>query len=213
MDTSQSIGITILSALSSALGVPETERFEKFHGSNTLTNSMLAFNRHPEHNADDRDIGHNTHTDVGSIAILFASQWGLQALDSRTEQWQFIRPLEGHVVVNVGDALRHMSRNRLQSSLHRVVPIPGIIEQEERFSLVYFMEPDRGTIFRDQGGNEYTAEQWHDLKMASFKKSHEAIEASLQTGQAVLPGLWSKARTGEMTVDKENLPIEKCRKQ
>lgn len=172
--------------------MPDGEQYEKFHGSNTLTNSMLAFNRHPEHNSTDADIGHSAHTDVGSIAILFAHQWGLQALEPTGKKWEYIRPLPGHVVVNVGDALRFMSGNRLRSSLHRVVPIPGVIEQEERHSLVYFLEPDRGTTFRGVDGHKYTAEEWHDMKMASFRKSHEAMECSLQAGVAEPMGHWAQ---------------------
>lgn len=154
---------------------------------------MLAFNKHPEHKSTDVDIGHSAHTDVGSIAILFATQWGLQAMEPTSQRWEYIRPLPRHVVVNVGDALKYMSGNRLRSSLHRVVPIPGVVKQEERLSLVYFLEPDRGTTFRGLNGHEYTAEEFHDMKMASFRKSHEAMEAALQTGEAGSLGHWASA--------------------
>jgi isopenicillin N synthase-like dioxygenase len=74
IDINQSIRITVLSSISSALGLLDMERFEKSHGSNTLTNSMIAFNKHPKHNSTDPDLGHNTHTDFGSIAVLYAPQ-------------------------------------------------------------------------------------------------------------------------------------------
>jgi hypothetical protein len=70
------------------------------------------------------------------------------------------------------------------------VPVPGTIEQEERYSLVYFLEPDNETTFSDPEGVEYSAQTWHDMKMASFTKSHEDMEASLQTGHVGILGTW-----------------------
>jgi hypothetical protein len=75
------------------------------------------------------------------------------------------------------------------------VPVPGSIEQEERYSLVYFLEPDNETIFSGLEGVEYSTETWHNLKMTSFKKSHEAMEASLQTGYTGFLGTWAKSST------------------
>jgi isopenicillin N synthase-like dioxygenase len=188
--TTHSIGTTILAALSTALGLPESLRFEKFHGADTLSNSTLACNKHPKHNVTDPNIGHNAHTDIGTVTILFTPQWGLQALPPGTDKWAFIQPLPEHAVIVVGDSLRHMSQNKIRPCLHRVVPIPGTIEQEDRYSFMYFLRPDRDAVFRDSEGNEYTSEQWHQVKTANFRKNHDSMASSLQTGQAGYLGLW-----------------------
>ncbi|KAI9769570.1 MAG: hypothetical protein M1839_003642 [Geoglossum umbratile] len=192
VNTIHSIGITILEALSTALGLPTDQRFEKFHGIDTLTNSMLGCNKHPKHRQTDPNIGHLSHTDTGSITILFTLQWGLQIFQPGTGKWEFIQPLPEHAVINVGDSLRHMSRNKLHSGLHRVVPAPepGSIEQEDRYSFMYFLRPDRDTVFCDQDGNEYNAAQWHDLKTQNYRKDHTMISPSLQTGRKEYLGLW-----------------------
>lgn len=195
MNTSQFIATTILAALSTALGLGEGQRFEESHGSDTLSHSILACNKHPKHRATDPNIGHPAHTDLGSITILIAPQWGLQVLSPGSEKWAFVAPLPEHVVINVGDSLRHMSQNKLRSSLHRVVPNPATIEQEDRYSLSYFLRPDRDAVFHDAEGNVYTTDQWHDLKTVNQRRNHGEMMPLLQTGKRGLLGLWSTAAT------------------
>lgn len=46
------------------------------------------------------------HTDFGSITILFNQLGGLQILPPGEDpQWTFVRPLPGHCIVNLGDAM------------------------------------------------------------------------------------------------------------
>ncbi|GAA6045959.1 hypothetical protein NBRC10513_005359 [Rhodotorula toruloides] len=66
---------------------------------------------------------------------------GLQVLPPGTSKWQHIRPLPGHAVCNVGDTLSVFSGNIFKSNIHRVVPPPPPQDQDERWSLVYFIRP------------------------------------------------------------------------
>jgi isopenicillin N synthase-like dioxygenase len=176
-----------------ALGLPKDKSFERFHGVDTLSNSVIAASRHPRHRLTDPNIGHLAHTDIGSLTILFTSQWGLQILNPGTGKWGFVQPLSEHFVINVGDSLRFLSHNRLRSCLHRVVPVPepGTIEQDDRVSFMYFLRPDRNTVFRDPDGNEYSSEQFHNLKTVNYRQNHQLISPSLQTGQKGYLGLWT----------------------
>ncbi|THH06658.1 hypothetical protein EW145_g3931 [Phellinidium pouzarii] len=81
------------------------------------------------------------HTDFGSLSFLHNRLGGLQVLPPGSEGWQYVRPLPGHAVCNVGDALTLFSGGILRSNLHRVVPPPGAQAAYARWSLVYFTRP------------------------------------------------------------------------
>jgi isopenicillin N synthase-like dioxygenase len=108
------------------------------------------------------------HTDFGSVTVLFARVGGLQvslpslengnALKSNgvggakvlngdtnvsdNGTWAYVRPLPGHAVVNLGDALVYLSAGVLRSALHRVVTPPGDQAQTTKYSVVYFCRPE-----------------------------------------------------------------------
>lgn len=50
--------------------------------------------------------------------------------------------MPGHAICNVGDALSIFSGGILKSSVHRVVPPPGVQAEHERWSLVFFTRPN-----------------------------------------------------------------------
>ncbi|PRQ78046.1 Clavaminate synthase-like protein [Rhodotorula toruloides] len=82
------------------------------------------------------------HTDFGVLSMLHGRGCGgLQVLPPGTSKWQHIRPLPGHAVCNVGDTLSVFSGNIFKSNIHRVVPPPPPQDQDERWSLVYFIRP------------------------------------------------------------------------
>ena len=68
------------------------------------------------------------HTDFGSLSFLHNRLGGLQVLPPGYDTWQYVRPLAGHAICNVGDALTLFSGGILRSNLHRVVPPPGQLE-------------------------------------------------------------------------------------
>ncbi|KAG0654573.1 hypothetical protein C6P46_001594 [Rhodotorula mucilaginosa] len=82
------------------------------------------------------------HTDFGSFSMLHGRGCGgLQVLPPGSSKWQHIRPLPGHAVCNVGDTLAVYSGNIFKSNIHRVIPPPAPQDQDERWSLVYFIRP------------------------------------------------------------------------
>lgn len=93
--------------------------------------------------ADDK-LALGAHTDFGSLSFLHNRLGGLQVLTPRTAQWQYIRPIPGHAICNVGDALTILSGGILRSNMHRVVPPPGEQRYYERWSLVFFLRPGDG---------------------------------------------------------------------
>jgi isopenicillin N synthase-like dioxygenase len=80
--------------------------------------------------------------------------------------WTYVRPLPGHCIVNLGDALVKFSSGILRSNIHRVVAPPGDQGSVTRYSLVYFCRPEDDVVLRSlvQGGEEdeeeVTAKEW-----------------------------------------------------
>jgi isopenicillin N synthase-like dioxygenase len=70
---------TILSALSTGLGITGAARFENTHRNHRPSTSTLAMMHYiPSDPVTDKNIGHQKHTDISSLTLLFSEQWGLQ---------------------------------------------------------------------------------------------------------------------------------------
>jgi len=86
------------------------------------------------------------HTDYGSLSFLHNRLGGLQVLVPGTSEWQFIKPIPGHAICNIGDALKILSGGLLVSNMHRVIPPPGEQAAHTRWSLVYFSRPGNSIV-------------------------------------------------------------------
>jgi isopenicillin N synthase-like dioxygenase len=85
-----------------------------------------------------------SHTDFGSVTLLFNWLGGLQIesrASDRTGQWDYVKPLPGHAIINLGDAMVKFTNGALKSAKHRVVKAPGEQAECERYSIVYFVRP------------------------------------------------------------------------
>ncbi|KZT31627.1 Clavaminate synthase-like protein [Sistotremastrum suecicum HHB10207 ss-3] len=65
------------------------------------------------------------HTDFGSLSFLRGRHGGLQVLVQGNDVWQYVKPVPGLAVCNIGDALKMISGGILRSNIHRVVAPPG----------------------------------------------------------------------------------------
>ncbi|KAI0751908.1 Clavaminate synthase-like protein [Daedaleopsis nitida] len=88
------------------------------------------------------------HTDFGSLSFLHNGLGGLQVMVPGTNEWQYVRPIPGHAVCNLGDAMTIFSGGILRSNLHRVVPPPKEQGKYERWSLVFFTRPGNSVELR-----------------------------------------------------------------
>ncbi|XPT00036.1 hypothetical protein M3J09_009198 [Ascochyta lentis] len=164
------ITLMLLSRLSSQLGLTGSSRFESYHSDPGPSFSTLGLLRYPKHKdaASTTSVGHNKHTDVGSLTFLLAGQWGLQYLSPETKRWEFLEPRPHHAIINVGDSLRFPSGGQLTSVVHRVVPLKET-QDEDRYSIAYFLRLNDDVRFDDSTGKMWTAKGWHDFKFNVFK--------------------------------------------
>jgi isopenicillin N synthase-like dioxygenase len=167
--------LTILECLSNGLGLSEDSRFENRHRPDVPARTTMVLFRYPKQLEEGGGIGHNVHTDIGSLTLLFCENWGLQLLSPETNEWGFIAPKPGHAVINVGDSLRFLSGHKLKSCVHRVIPVTER-QEEDRFSIAYFLRPEDNAVYIDSKGRELSARAWHDEKYSVFRKPHDEQE-------------------------------------
>jgi isopenicillin N synthase-like dioxygenase len=170
---------TILSALSTGMGLTGAARFENTHRNDRPSSTTLAMMHYiPSELAGDHNAGHQKHTDISTLTLLFSEQWGLQIRPPGAREFGFVRPEPGCAIVNVGDSLRFASGHKMQSCIHRVVPFNPT---EHRYSIAYFLRAEDDTMFTDSEGRYITAGQWHDEKFFAFNDSAEGQALALPT--------------------------------
>lgn len=187
---------TILSALSTGLGLSGAGRFENSHRNDRPSTSTLAMMHYiPSDPVTAANIGHQKHTDISSLTLLFSEQWGLQIRPPGAKEFGFVAPRPGTAVVNVGDSLRFASGHTMRSCIHRVVP-PN--PDEHRYSIAYFLRAEDETMFTDSEGRYITAGQWHDEKFFAFTAPPE-IQA--QAPSSMLLGGMTEPVPGKEVVE------------
>jgi len=171
---------TLLACLSDVIGLQTGSRFEDYHRDDRPSNTTLVLLHYPKQDFE-AGMGHNKHTDIGSITLLFTEQWGLQLQAPEATEWSYVQPRDGHAIINVGDSLRFLSGKKFNSCLHRVIPVAN---DEDRYSIAYFLRPENGVQYEDTDGKEVTAQKWHDEKYVMFGESHQkqAMSAMLTGG-------------------------------
>jgi isopenicillin N synthase-like dioxygenase len=77
--------------------------------------------------------------------MLFNVVGGLQTLpagcENISENWHYIKPLPGHVIINLGDAIVQWTGGLLRANMHRVTTPPGEQAKCTRFSVGYLVRP------------------------------------------------------------------------
>jgi isopenicillin N synthase-like dioxygenase len=175
---SHSVVLKLLDCLSTGMGFTGAARFENKHRPNVPARTTMVLFRYPKQLEEGRGIGHNMHTDIGSLTLLFCESYGLQVLSPETNEWGFIAPKVGHAVINVGDSLRFLSGHMLSSCVHRVLPITAR-QEEHRYSIAYFLRPEDTAVYVDSKGRELSAKSWHDEKYQVFREPHEKQEQDM----------------------------------
>jgi isopenicillin N synthase-like dioxygenase len=82
------------------------------------------------------EAGVNAHHDAGFLTLLW--QHGVEGLQAENPEgrWIDVPPMDGGIVVNVGEMLQSMTANYFVASNHRV------IASRDRYSSAYFHGPD-----------------------------------------------------------------------
>lgn len=82
---------------------------------------------------DPNRIGIGAHTDYECFTILSQTAPGLQVRNA-AGQWVAAPPIDGALLINIGDCMGRWTNDQFRSTLHRVINQSG----GERYSLVFF---------------------------------------------------------------------------
>ncbi|KAF8589980.1 Clavaminate synthase-like protein [Ramaria rubella] len=145
VEASETIQRTLIDLMSDRLGLPKDVLREK-HKLSERSGSEARITKNPPMTMSKEQVALGEHTDFGSLSFLHNILGGLQVLPPGTKDWQFVKPLSGHAICNIGDALTIYSGGILRSSHHRVIPPPGDQSKFPRWSLVYFLRPTSTAI-------------------------------------------------------------------
>ncbi|KAJ5631796.1 oxidoreductase 2OG-Fe(II) oxygenase family [Penicillium longicatenatum] len=140
------------------------------------------------------------HTDIGTITLLFNVVGGLQILpadrENKLENWLYVKPEPGNVLVNIGDTLVEWTGGLLRSSLHRVITAPGEQALETRQSVAYLVRPrNNASMQRLKSGVIPVVEQSEE------EETRSVVEwASWRAKQVMLGQLKPQTRGGRSGV-------------
>lgn len=98
-----------------------------------------------------------------------------------------MKPLPGHAIINLGDAVVKFTNGNLKSAKHRVVPAPGEQGLLDRYSVVYFVRP------------------CDNVRMEAVGRFKEEGLASV--GWEIWRGYWRRGRYGGGVVEEEGYTV------
>ncbi|KAL6344900.1 hypothetical protein AAG906_006657 [Vitis piasezkii] len=146
-------------------------------------NTALQLNSYPPCPDPNRAMGLAPHTDSLLFTIVHQSHTsGLQILRDGVG-WITVFPLEGALVVNVGDLLHILSNGRYPSVLHRAV----VNQAEHRISLAYFYGPPADSLISPlcnlvSSGQQVVAPRYRSVSVKEYvdlKEKHKEKALSL----------------------------------
>ncbi|KMU89560.1 1-aminocyclopropane-1-carboxylic acid oxidase [Coccidioides immitis H538.4] len=153
MTSAHSTITLILNLLNEHLQLPAST-LANMHRLGHATGDQVRFIKAPPQPVDDRRVALGQHTDFGSVTILFNRVGGLQILPpGKDSEWCYVRPLPGHAIINLGDAMVKFTNGLLRSNIHRVMSPPGAQADITRYSLVYFSRPEEDVLLKRLEGS------------------------------------------------------------
>ena len=163
----RALGITLLELIAESLNLPSNELIQYHFGERHRT--ILRVTRYPPliECTTQRGSGVSRispHKDLGTLTLLIQDNCGgLEVLGKKSlptdeDIWLPVEPLEGSLVINVGNILMRWSNYKYRSSIHRVITTERS-DYEERYSIIYFINPNDDTFVRPLPGTEESNEE------------------------------------------------------
>ena len=213
MEHCHSVVRLICSKLDSEMHLPEGT-LASLQPLDKPSGTMLRLLRYLPQPYTDRRTSLLGHTDIGSITVLFNITGGLQLLRPGTdpsieENWQYIKPVPGCAIVNLGDAMVEWSAGILRSNMHRVTFAPGEQGKVTRYSHAYLVRPQADAPMKRLGGqgslipeledgeedNTMNAREWEAHKAIAIRAGRD--NARSRGGREMKP----KGQMKPMTVE------------
>jgi isopenicillin N synthase-like dioxygenase len=173
----------ILDHLNTHLHLP-SGTLTSLHRQTAVSGDQIRIVKSPPQPPSDLKTALGKHTDFGSITILFNRLGGLQILPppslvpaGKEPEWTYVKPLPGHCIVNLGDAMVKFTNELLRSNIHRVVSPPGEQARETRYSLVYFSRPEDDIVLKRLEGSDVIPELKDGEEVSMISKEWIKLQA------------------------------------
>ncbi len=125
-----------------ALGLDLDEDFFLRRSSRPLSRGSLVYYPPQASGARDEQYGVGPHTDFGVLTVLCQDDVGGLHVQGIDGEWIHAPPVDGTLIVNVGDLLSRWTDGAYKSTPHRVINRT----RKERLSLVLAFDPDPETM-------------------------------------------------------------------
>ncbi len=135
-DECNKLGWALFKAFATSLGL-EPDHFTKAISKPMTRCSLVYYPPQPESMGKDQ-FGVAPHTDFGCLTLLNQDPVGGLQVQDKNGDWVMAPPIEGTLVVNVGDLMARWTNDRFASTPHRVVNTSG----RERISIAVFVDPN-----------------------------------------------------------------------
>ncbi|XP_070532434.1 uncharacterized protein [Ptychodera flava] len=121
----------------------------------------------------DGQIRCGEHSDFSLITLLFQDDKGGLEVQAKDGDFIPVPPIEGTIVVNIGDTMQRLTVDKLVSNVHRVVmPTTDEAKRSSRFSIAFFYNADRDYVVTCIGDSD----KYEPITMAEFlKQKLEAV--------------------------------------
>ncbi|MCJ1269514.1 hypothetical protein MMC22_009406 [Lobaria immixta] len=153
MTRSHTIVTTILDRLDAKLQLP-AGTLSSLHRLDLTDRNQTRLLHYAPQPDKDRRASSVTHTDLGSVTVLFNRLGGLQVRSvGKTESdWSYVRPIPGHAIINLGDVMTKFTHGLLLAREHRVTFAPGLQAERPRYSLAYLARPNSDVLVKRLSG-------------------------------------------------------------
>ncbi|XP_050366283.1 gibberellin 20 oxidase 2-like [Argentina anserina] len=169
-----SLALSIMELLAISLGVKRShyrEFFEDVH-------AIIRCNYYPTCQEPKLSLGTGPHCDPTSLTILHQDQvGGLEVFVNK--KWHSVRPIQGALVINIGDTFTALSNGLYKSCLHRA----SVNAVKERRSLAFFLCPEDDKVVKPPeelvtqvGTRKYPDFTWPEL--LGFTQNHYRADES-----------------------------------
>ncbi|XP_059643917.1 feruloyl CoA ortho-hydroxylase F6H1-3-like [Cornus florida] len=165
----------LLEALMNRLNVKVIDQTKEFL---LMGSKRINLNYYPKCPNPELTVGIGRHSDVSTLTVLLQDNIGglyVRKMDG-DESWIHVPPVNGSLVINIGDALQIMSNGRYKSIEHRVIANGS----NTRISIPIFVNPRPGDVIGPlpevlESGEKpiYKEVLYSDYVRHFFKKPHD----------------------------------------
>ena len=113
-----------------------TQQFDR-----PITRGALIFYPPQQPDLGNDQFGVAPHTDYGCLTLLYQDPIGGLQVQGRNGEWVVAHPIEGTLVVNIGDLMARWTNHQFRSTPHRVINQSG----RQRLSIGIFVDPNYET--------------------------------------------------------------------